>query len=367
MFSRLAVILSAALVALAQVTPTEPGPGDVDNQGAACNIEWTPDATGIWKSLNIQLMTGDNIKMIPLTSTNSLELSKRASFDPFLPLAVASNIDGTATPGTFSFPCPAVRLDHTYRRPVVTQSFFSPRSLLTRPFTSTSSAHRLSRRTLRGPVGLPLQTRLARPFPHKMRTSPMANRSLGEQARSSTRLRLCPLRPTSQAVATPTPRARPRRHPPTPLPLSPLPPRCCRLQPQEPAPRRRLNRNRVLSYLPPLLPQAARPRLTTTRLAVSSSVRCLRMRRWPASLSRSSQPRSRSYSEQPYPFLLFVGYFSFITWLAPFVKTNAPSRTLQLPFIVQSAVENFPYPPIFFLLGRSGICFYLFRACLLVI
>ena len=114
MFSRLAVILSAALVALAAVTPTEPGPGDVDNQGAACNIAWTPDATGIWKSLNIQLMTGDNINMVPLTSTIFLELSKRASFDPFLPPAVASNIDGTATPGTFSFPCPAVRLNHTY-------------------------------------------------------------------------------------------------------------------------------------------------------------------------------------------------------------------------------------------------------------
>jgi len=61
-------VLSFALVALADVTPTEPGPGDVFQQGGSCTIGWSPDQTGTWKELNIELMTGDNFNMVHLTS-----------------------------------------------------------------------------------------------------------------------------------------------------------------------------------------------------------------------------------------------------------------------------------------------------------
>jgi hypothetical protein len=62
------VLLSFALTALADVTPTSPSPGQVFQQGSSCTIGWDPDLTGTWKTLIIQLMTGDNLNMVPLTS-----------------------------------------------------------------------------------------------------------------------------------------------------------------------------------------------------------------------------------------------------------------------------------------------------------
>ena len=64
------LVLSFALVALAEVTPTNPGPGDVFQQGGSCTIGWNPDTTGTWKTLNIELMTGDNFNMVHLTSSS---------------------------------------------------------------------------------------------------------------------------------------------------------------------------------------------------------------------------------------------------------------------------------------------------------
>ena len=62
------VALSIALTAFADVTPTVPGPGQAFQQGSSCTIEWDADQTGTWKTLNIELMTGDNINMVHLTS-----------------------------------------------------------------------------------------------------------------------------------------------------------------------------------------------------------------------------------------------------------------------------------------------------------
>ncbi|KAF8468042.1 hypothetical protein DFH94DRAFT_776794 [Russula ochroleuca] len=92
MFSRAtfsAFVLSMALVALADPVPSSPSPGQIFNAGSTCQIAWTPDTTGLWKTMNIQLMTGDNLQMVALTT-------------------VATAVDGTASPGTFSYPCPAV-------------------------------------------------------------------------------------------------------------------------------------------------------------------------------------------------------------------------------------------------------------------
>jgi hypothetical protein len=75
MFSRgtfPAFILSSALVAFAaDIIPTVPDPGHIYNEGSTCQVGWTPDSTGQWKSMNIQLMTGSNFQMVPLTSSSS--------------------------------------------------------------------------------------------------------------------------------------------------------------------------------------------------------------------------------------------------------------------------------------------------------
>ncbi|KAF8270649.1 hypothetical protein EI94DRAFT_1570624 [Lactarius quietus] len=92
MLSRLALptfILSSLLVALADPVPTGPSPNQTFNEGSTCTISWTADTTGVWKKLDIELMTGDNINMQFLTT-------------------VASGIDGTVSPGAFSYPCPNV-------------------------------------------------------------------------------------------------------------------------------------------------------------------------------------------------------------------------------------------------------------------
>jgi hypothetical protein len=73
--------LSALLVSIfapairADPTPLTPGPGDVFNQGEQCTFSWTPDPTGTWKVMNVQLMTGDNFAMVHLTSTPLLHES----------------------------------------------------------------------------------------------------------------------------------------------------------------------------------------------------------------------------------------------------------------------------------------------------
>jgi hypothetical protein len=88
MLSRLALptfILSSLLVALADPTPTGPSPDQVFNEGSTCTITWTPDPSGVWKNLDIELMTGDNIQMVFLTSMMSFIL-ERALFDPPFPL-----------------------------------------------------------------------------------------------------------------------------------------------------------------------------------------------------------------------------------------------------------------------------------------
>jgi len=73
MFSRGALpafVLSLALVVFADPVPTLPDPGHIFNEGSTCQIGWTPDSTGQWKTMNIQLMTGDNAQMVHLTSSS---------------------------------------------------------------------------------------------------------------------------------------------------------------------------------------------------------------------------------------------------------------------------------------------------------
>ena len=52
----------------AEPTPLEPSGASVFNEGSQCNILWTADPTGVWKVMNIQLMTGSNQQMVHLRS-----------------------------------------------------------------------------------------------------------------------------------------------------------------------------------------------------------------------------------------------------------------------------------------------------------
>ncbi|KAG2137701.1 hypothetical protein BD769DRAFT_283814 [Suillus cothurnatus] len=80
---------SAAIFVHADPDPTNPGPGDVFIEGQACSINWNPDTTGVWKTMIIQLKTGDNFDMVNLTTVGT--------------------VDGTdATHTSFSYPCPKV-------------------------------------------------------------------------------------------------------------------------------------------------------------------------------------------------------------------------------------------------------------------
>lgn len=84
----LGALLASSLVR-ADVNPTEPGPTDVFKAGGQCHIAWQADATGTWKVMNIELMTGSNFQMVHLTTVVTL--------------------DGTNPAVTsYDYPCPAV-------------------------------------------------------------------------------------------------------------------------------------------------------------------------------------------------------------------------------------------------------------------
>jgi len=85
--------LFAALLQLSSVradpTPLEPSSTSVFNEGSDCKIQWTADPTGVWKVMNIELMTGSNEQMVHLRTV--------------------ATVDGTSTANnTFTYPCLAV-------------------------------------------------------------------------------------------------------------------------------------------------------------------------------------------------------------------------------------------------------------------
>lgn len=63
-------VLASAFVTRAEVIPSEPSPGSIFNEGQNCRVSWNgdPESTATWKSMAIELMTGDNFNMIHLTS-----------------------------------------------------------------------------------------------------------------------------------------------------------------------------------------------------------------------------------------------------------------------------------------------------------
>ena len=67
-YAGLTALIAGSALVRAEVVPTAPGPGDVFTQGGKCTFTWTPDTTGVWKEMNVELMTGDNQAMVHLTS-----------------------------------------------------------------------------------------------------------------------------------------------------------------------------------------------------------------------------------------------------------------------------------------------------------
>ncbi|KAF9522368.1 hypothetical protein CPB83DRAFT_864547 [Crepidotus variabilis] len=88
----LAALLAIAspLLVRAQVVPSEPSPGTVSNAGSTCRVTWQADPASKtdWKTMAIQLMSGDNLEMAHITT-------------------ITSNQDGTKD-GAFEYKCPEV-------------------------------------------------------------------------------------------------------------------------------------------------------------------------------------------------------------------------------------------------------------------
>ena len=74
MFAFVALLAFAApFFVRAIVSPLEPAPGDIEYQGSQCVVSWTgdPNSTTLWKGMAIELMTGNNLQMVHLTSNHS--------------------------------------------------------------------------------------------------------------------------------------------------------------------------------------------------------------------------------------------------------------------------------------------------------
>ncbi|KAH0836859.1 hypothetical protein J3R83DRAFT_8647 [Lanmaoa asiatica] len=117
----LTLLTATAIYVRADPNPNSPGPGDVFIQGQPCAISWDVDSTGLWKTMNIELMTGNNFNMVSLT-----------------PVAT---VDGTnPSKNTFSYTCPQV----SPHSPIYFYQFTSPSTsnkTWTGRFTITDSAN----------------------------------------------------------------------------------------------------------------------------------------------------------------------------------------------------------------------------------
>jgi hypothetical protein len=85
----LAAVVFAASFVVADPVPLEPDSTSVFDVGANCTILWTPDSTGKWTTMYIELMTGDNESQVHLKTV--------------------ATVDGTSTTDhSFSYPCLSV-------------------------------------------------------------------------------------------------------------------------------------------------------------------------------------------------------------------------------------------------------------------
>lgn len=94
----LTLIVAAAILVRADPNPSSPGPGDVFIEGQPCTITWDIDHTGAWKTMNIELMTGDNFDMVSLARASPVSCGAfLVSSECLLPLrAIISHMSCTS-------------------------------------------------------------------------------------------------------------------------------------------------------------------------------------------------------------------------------------------------------------------------------
>ncbi|RPD58973.1 hypothetical protein L226DRAFT_108328 [Lentinus tigrinus ALCF2SS1-7] len=72
-YAGLAALIAGSALVRADPVPTAPGPGDVFKVGGQCSFTWTPDTTGVWKEMNVELMSGSNLQMNHITTIATLD------------------------------------------------------------------------------------------------------------------------------------------------------------------------------------------------------------------------------------------------------------------------------------------------------
>lgn len=71
--SALLALAALASVVVADPVPLEPSSTSVFQEGGNCTILWTPDSTGKWTTMYIELMTGDNLSQVHLKTVGTVD------------------------------------------------------------------------------------------------------------------------------------------------------------------------------------------------------------------------------------------------------------------------------------------------------
>ncbi|KAI0694582.1 hypothetical protein C8T65DRAFT_55212 [Cerioporus squamosus] len=72
-YAGLAALIAGSAFVRADPVPTAPGPGDVFKVGGQCTFTWDADTTGVWKEMNVELMSGSNLQMNHITTVATLD------------------------------------------------------------------------------------------------------------------------------------------------------------------------------------------------------------------------------------------------------------------------------------------------------
>jgi hypothetical protein len=179
------LLASSSLFVRADVDPLAPAPGDVFTEGSTCHIAWTVDTSGLWKTTNIELMTGNNFDMVHLTSAYTCTSNSfRGGALTLFSLQAVTTVDGT-TVNVFDYPCPAVsyqKISYLGYRDIDPSSHFARSQSIPRS-TSTNSPAQIPR-TYSGRAASPSLAPTAQPRLLPTAPSQTARPSPGGQARS---------------------------------------------------------------------------------------------------------------------------------------------------------------------------------------
>lgn len=105
--------LTFAILCIAQVIPTAPGPGETFREGSDCTVKWKPDTTGTWDSFDI----GEHWNPRPCSNSSicvpnslnapPLDLMSGSNDNMTYVIHVVSQLGGTSS--SYSWTCPKVQ------------------------------------------------------------------------------------------------------------------------------------------------------------------------------------------------------------------------------------------------------------------